>query len=176
MNWKDQAKGALFAIFLLVILTGAYAPGSYVQSDSGSITGGQTNVAVVLNLPSSFDGANWTRAGCTNSKLISATSTNATSIKASAGVVYGIYAVNSNSTVTNFRYVKLYNKASAPTVGSDTPTNVYSLPGTGGGVIAIPPTGMAFTTGIALAITTGAPDNDTGSVAANEIVVNVCYK
>lgn len=33
--------------------------------------------------------------------------------------------------------------------------------------------GIAFGTGIALAITTGVADSDTGAVAANEIVINL---
>lgn len=175
MNRQDFLKGAGLVVLVLAML-GAYAPGSVVENDDGSISGGQSNIALVLNIPYSFDGTNHTRAGCTPHKLISGASTNATSLKGSAGVVYAIYATNSNATVTNFRYVKLYNKASAPTVGTDTPVNVFGVPGTGGGAIPIPPTGLNFSTGIAYATTTGAADSDTGAVAANEVVLNVCYK
>ncbi len=108
---------------------------------------------------------NWTPA-----RLISAASTNATSVKASPGAVGFIYVVNLNAAV---RYLKLYNKASAPTVGSDTPIATLPIPAsaTGAGFMLPIPGGVAFTTGIALALTTGAADADTGAVAANEIFV-----
>ncbi len=112
-----------------------------------------------------------TAGGATPYKLISAATTNATSVKASAGQIYSIVAMNSNASA---RYLKLYNKASAPTVGTDTPVQVYMLPG-GGGVTITLPVGMIFSTGIALATTTGAADSDTGAVALSEIVINLTY-
>lgn len=116
-----------------------------------------------------------TAGGATPYKLISAASTNATSVKGSGGTVYNITASNVNAAV---RYLKLYNKASAPTVGTDTPVQVYAIPGNTAGAgtnIPIGLPGLAFGTGIALAITTGAADSDTGAVAANEIIVNLGY-
>ncbi len=112
-----------------------------------------------------------TAGGATPYKLVSAASTNATSVKASAGQVYSIVATNSNAAA---RYLKLYNKASAPTVGTDTPVQVYMLPA-GGGVSITLPVGMIFATGIALATTTGAADSDTGAVALSEILINLTY-
>lgn len=112
-----------------------------------------------------------TAGGATPYKLNSAATTNATSVKASAGQVYSIVATNTNASA---RYLKLYNKASAPTVGTDTPVQVYMLPAGGGVSIALP-VGMVFSTGIALATTTGAADSDTGAVAANEIIVNLTF-
>jgi len=172
-TWKERAKGGLLALFAIFILMGAYSPGSTIDNDDGSFASGQNNIALTMNLPYSFDGTNFTRAGCTSNQLISGASTNATSVKASAGIVYAIYATNSNAA---FRYLKLYNKASAPTVGTDTPQNVFGLPATGGGTIGIPQTGINFATGVALATTTGAANSDTGAVAANEILVMLCYK
>lgn len=114
--------------------------------------------------------------GLSISRTLSAASTNATSVKASAGQVYSIYAHSINAAV---RYLKLYNKASAPTVGTDTPVLTLPIPGnTAGAGFALDTGGMgvAFATGIALALTTGIADADTGAVAANEIVVNVLFK
>jgi len=105
--------------------------------------------------------------------VISAASTNATSVKASAGQVYTVYAHNINAAV---RYLKLYNKVSAPTVGTDTPLMTLPIPGNVSGAGVVLDTGgmgIAFGTGIALAITTGVADSDTGAVAANEIVINL---
>ena len=103
----------------------------------------------------------------TSARLISAASTNATSLKASAGVLGFIYAVNLNAAV---RYLKLYNKASSPTVGTDTPVATLPIPAstTGAGFMLPMGPGIAFATGIAYALTTGAADSDTGAVAANE--------
>lgn len=108
----------------------------------------------------------------TASNINSAATTNATSVKASAGTVYGIVASNVNAAVS---YVKLYNKASAPTVGTDVPIMVIPIPAGGIVNIQMGPTGHRFTTGIALAITTGMADSDTGAVAVNEIKVATAY-
>jgi hypothetical protein len=116
-----------------------------------------------------------TTGGATPSKTISAASTNATSVKGSAGTLYGIQVTNINAAV---RYLKLYDKATAPTVGTDTPVKVIAIPGNaaGAGAMVAFPVGVAFTLGIAFALTTGATDADTGAVAANEIIVNLDTK
>lgn len=116
-----------------------------------------------------------TAGGATPYKLVSAATTNATSVKASAGTVYMITASNVNAAV---RYLKLYNKASAPTVGTDTPVFTFAIPGNTAGAgtnIPIPNVGVNFSTGIAFALTTEATDAGTTAVAANEIVVNMAY-
>jgi hypothetical protein len=116
-----------------------------------------------------------TAGGLTMSKTVSAASTNATSVKGSAGKVYAIQASNVNASA---RYLKLYNKATAPTVGSDTIVKTLIIPGNtaGAGTNIVFPTGIEFTTGIAFALTTEATDAGTTGVAASEIVVNIDYK
>jgi hypothetical protein len=110
----------------------------------------------------------------TGFRLISAASTNATSLKASAGTLYSLYVVNLNAAV---RYLKFYNKASSPTVGTDTPVATFPIPAstTGAGFAINLDPGFDFATGIAYATTTGAADSDTGAVAANEIFVVGVY-
>lgn len=103
--------------------------------------------------------------------LVSAASTNATSVKASAGSLGSIYASNSGA---GFAYVKFYNKASAPTVGTDTPVYVLGLPAGGGGSHEIP-AGLAFSTGIAFAITGGAADSDATATAASQVVLSYSF-
>lgn len=113
-----------------------------------------------------------TSGGCSISRTLSAASTNATSVKASAGQVFGVRAFNANAAT---RYLKLYNKSSAPTVGTDTPVDTIPLPsGTTTGFML--DSGVAFGTGIAFALTTGIADSDTGAVAANDIEVTIFYK
>lgn len=114
----------------------------------------------------------WVSGGYTPGKIVSSSGTNATSIKTSAGKLGYITASNINASP---RYVKLYNKASAPTVGTDIPVHTFLIPGdTAGAVtnIPLPPQGINFSTGIALAITTGAADSDTGGVSAGEVIIN----
>lgn len=105
-------------------------------------------------------------------KLISTASTNATSVTATANtLLLGYYISNTNTSV---RYVKFYNKASAPTVGTDTPVLVLAVPGSGAANVSFP-AGINFTTGLAFATTTGAADSDATGVALNEIIVNLVY-
>lgn len=115
-----------------------------------------------------------TSGGLTIHRTISAATTNATSVKASAGQVYELFVTNINAAV---RYLKLYNKASAPTVGTDTPVLTLAIPGNtaGAGFSKHVPNGYAFSLGIAFALTTGVADADTGAVAASEIVVNLGF-
>lgn len=113
-----------------------------------------------------------TSGGLALDRTLSAASTNAKSIKASAGQVYGWYLSNTNASP---RYVKLYNKASAPTVGTDTPLMTIMVPGGGGANVEFA-MGIALGTGIALAMATGAADSDTGAVAANEVIAHILYK
>ncbi len=102
---------------------------------------------------------------------ISAASTNADTVKAAAGLVTGYYLVNSAAT---FRYVKLYNKASNPTVGTDTPRCVYGIPGGGAANMNYDPP-ILFETGIAIAIVTGIADSSAGAVAANDVAVTLHF-
>ena len=110
----------------------------------------------------------------TGFRLVSAASTNATSLKASAGTLYTLFAVNLNAAV---RYIKFYNKASDPTVGTDTPVATFPIPAstTGAGFAIDLGPGFDFATGIAYATTTGVADSDTAAVAANEIIVVGVY-
>lgn len=116
-----------------------------------------------------------TSGGLSMHKTVSASSTNATSVKGSAGQVYSVQLFNTNASA---RYFKLYNKATAPSVGSDTPVKTLTIPGstTGAGLVLNWDKGLAFSTGIAFALTTGATDADTGAVAANELIVGLDYK
>ena len=72
------------------------------------------------------------------------------------------------------RYLKLYNKASAPTVGTDVPVLTIPIPATGVVNIAFGTQGFRFSAGIAFALTTGNADSDT-TAAASEIKVMLAY-
>lgn len=114
-------------------------------------------------------------AGCTPTHLLSAATTNSTSVKGSAGQLYNVVVTNTNASP---RYLKFYDTASAPTCNSSTVVQTYVIPGnsSGGGMVVPIPVGMAFINGIGFCITGAIADNDNTAVAANEVVVNACYK
>jgi hypothetical protein len=114
--------------------------------------------------------------GSTIHRTLSAASTNSTNVKGSAGQLYGWLITSIDATPV---YVKLYNKATAPTVGTDTPVMTLMVPGNtaGAGMVAAEFTnGIPFGTGIGFAITAAASDADTTAVAANEVIVHLFYK
>lgn len=106
-------------------------------------------------------------------RTISAATTNATVVKASSAQLVGIVASNVNAAV---RYLKLYNKATAPTVGTDVPLLTLSLPLGGVPVVASFGDGIPFSAGLSFALTTGLADADTAAVAASEIIVQLLYR
>jgi hypothetical protein len=108
--------------------------------------------------------------GATPYRLVSAVGTNSAAVKASPGTVYGLIVGNANSSP---RYLKLYDSASAPTVGTTTPK--MTIPVNRLTKLELPQ-GITFTSGIGIGLTTGAADGDTGGVAANELAVTVFYR
>lgn len=104
--------------------------------------------------------------------LNSAATTNATSVKASAGTLYAVTCSNAGAAAA---FVKLYNKASAPTVGTDVPVLTIPIPASSVVSINLGENGQRFTTGIALAITNLVADTDTTAVAASQVKVMGAY-
>ena len=82
--------------------------------------------------------------------LVSAASTNAASIKATAGNLFELSLFNVTAATI---YLKLYNKASAPTVGTDVP--LLTIPVAAGAFFTAEfgRLGKRFSTGIAVALT-----------------------
>ena len=113
-----------------------------------------------------------TTGGLTTFTLISTATTNATNVKATAGTVYSIQASNTGAAVA---FLKLYNLAVAPTVGTSVAVKTLIIPVGGGIVLSANDIGIAFTTGIAIATTGIASTADTTAVALNQVVINVDY-
>ena len=91
-------------------------------------------------------------------------------IQAGQTWVRGLALFNTTATA---RYVKLYNKATAP-VSTDTPAYRIYVPPTG--QVAPPLTeDVVFPLGLGIRITTGAADSDTGACSANDVLANVNY-
>lgn len=92
-------------------------------------------------------------------------------IKSSAGQIYGWYLFNNASSV---RYIKLYNKARAPSVGADTPAMTIPLPAKAAANVIVP-SGIAFSHGIGIAATTGVSDGNADMPTTNDVIVNIIY-
>lgn len=107
----------------------------------------------------------------TVAKILAAATTNATSAKASAGRVFGWQLTNTTAAA---KYVRLYNLATAPTVGTSTPVYNIVLPANAT-VNASFPMGIAHSTGIAYAITNAIADLDATAVAANDVLGAIYY-
>ena len=99
----------------------------------------------------------------TGYKLVTAATTNAASIKASAGSLFDITFSNITATPA---FVKFYNKASAPTVGTDVPIVTFQVAANATVTYEFGPVGKRFTTGIAMAVTGAAPATDTTDFVA----------
>lgn len=104
--------------------------------------------------------------------VISAASTNSTLVKNAAGKVFGWHIFNKEAVPI---YVKLYNKASAPTVGTDTQVMVIPIPAGAAANVEFT-NGIAFSTGIGLGITKGAANANTEAVASEGVIVNLLWK
>jgi hypothetical protein len=114
-----------------------------------------------------FNGTTWDRdrkPNATSRIPSAAASTNATSAKATAGDLWVISGVNASASV---KYLKFYNKATAPTVGTDTPVLTLALPV---GAFSFNLAGQYFATGIAFALTGAASDADTTALTAADVV------
>ena len=115
-----------------------------------------------------------TSGGSTPFHAISAGSNNATSVKGSAGQLYGMTISNTNAAA---RFFKLYNKASAPSPGSDNALIVLTvqIPANSTVVHAFPE-GMVFSTGIAFAAVANIGDTDNTSISASDLSMDLRYK
>lgn len=157
-------------------------------NDIDAIVAAPINAAPVLNFNYGFNGTTWDRLrvdggknlkvapsvsasanGLTSSRVKAAATTNATSLKASAGNIASIDVFN---VAAYSVFLQLYNKASAPTVGTDVP--VWTIPiAAGTGFSRSFPTGKSFATGIAYAITKLQADTDTTAVVANDLTGSI---
>ncbi len=107
--------------------------------------------------------------------LNSAASTNGALIITGTSGLHAFYATNEGASAT---YVKLYNKATAPAVGTDVPEMIIPVPAAAGGVpgVAMVPIGyqgFRFALGLGIAITGAAAHTDQTAVAAGQVKVKL---
>lgn len=105
--------------------------------------------------------------------LNSAATTNGALVLTGTSGLHAFYATNTGATAA---FVKLYNKATAPTVGTDVPAMIIPVPAAVSGVpgVATLPigfNGFRFALGLGIAITGAVADSDTTAVAAGQVKV-----
>lgn len=104
-------------------------------------------------------------------------------IKPGPGVVTEYYIGNTSSSA---RYVKFYDKATAPTIGTDTPYRTIYLPGSSAANLNNSPPAVpvkdgssgqpwTFTNGISYGVTANPADNDSTAPSNNDIIINLTY-
>lgn len=147
-DFKD-ATGATKTLKSKEITTGVHAPQPIPSDDTGVALTGQSMA-----------------------RIKSAASTNLTSVKASAARLYGVFVRNR---AASEKFLKFYDKASAPTLASDVPK--FTVPVPAGGEVSLEFVhGLAFTLGLATAITGGVADTDTTATVADDVHGVLAYK
>lgn len=106
--------------------------------------------------------------------VLAAGSNNATVLKATPGSIYNIEITNTSAAI---KYVKFYNKATAPAPATDNALLIkrYGIAATSNLVVSVPK-GIPFTTGIGLAAVTGTSDTDNTGVTAADLMINVTFR
>lgn len=102
-------------------------------------------------------------------KAISLATVNNTLVKAGVATLTKVAIFN---TVASIRYIKFYDKLTAPVAGTDVPVQTYQIPASGS-LILSPQIG--FLLGLGYALTALVADNDTTAVGAGDLVVNLGY-
>ena len=114
--------------------------------------------------------------GANPGHLLSAASTNATSIKAGPGVLMTFAYIQTGTTAA---YLRLYDTAGIPNCASATGVRanypIQSNATSAGATLNLGPTGLAFFNGIGFCLTGGAADNDNTN-ATTGINLNWSYQ
>lgn len=111
--------------------------------------------------------------------VIAPSNTTGVLIKGAGGIIYGVQLYTINATPA---YLKLYDKATAPTCGTDTPVKRLMIPAAttaangGGSNLIFTPGGIRFNLGIGYCITTGIADGDTSAPTAANYLANIDWK
>jgi len=134
--------------------------GTLIAHIKGINEAANDTTAVNVNKQASASGS------LTKSKTLLTASTNATSVKASAGQVYKITGYNPNDEVI---YLKFHDSAAAPTPGTTAVVWVEAIP-VAGRIDVTFAEGLPFTSGIAFSVVEGLADNDATSIDAAALV------
>lgn len=153
---RVRATAFTSGIYVVTVIRGSYAtepiPAAQItgtQPVSGSVTVSGT--------------ATTTPATGTAASVVTAATTNATVLKGSAGNLFELTVSNVTATAC---FLKLYSKATAPTVGTDIPLVTIPIAANTTVPINFGAQGKRFGAGIALAVTAAAAATDTGATVA----------
>lgn len=152
------------------IYTTLRSSGTVTAINSATVGDGAAgvNALSVNGFGLAFNGASWDRIKKPNTVsrlLAAAATTNSTLVKASAGDLFKLIGFNAKVTAV---YLKLYNKATAPTCGTDTPVATFYVAPNAPFTIPfeVP---LYFATGIGYCITGAAADADVTALAAADV-------
>lgn len=110
-------------------------------------------------------------------RLDAANTNNSTLIKAGVTVVKSIISCGGTATL---HYVKFYNKATAPTCGTDVPSLVITSGVTTAPSacvpVPLPPEGIQFELGLGVCVVTGVTDADNTSATVHGSLLTVGYR
>lgn len=157
-----DSEGTPFTLSTFLTFAATYFGTSSSSSSPGTVT--VSGIVDVKNVQKAYP-----------FKLISEASTNSNNISNAPDTkLYLVSAIGLTSTV---RYLKIYDKATAPIVGTDVPLLTIPVPAnTQGAGIVIPfTTPVNLGDGLGIAITSGSADNNTGAVGAGDVIVNLTY-
>jgi hypothetical protein len=166
LGTAGTASSDVLTVQGIASMTALKVDGSAVtQPVSGTVTANAGTGTMTVTVVSGATG------GDSTFHLVSAATTNATNIKASAGKVTGWYVYNSNA---NARKVAFHNTAGTPTAGSSIHSSIV-IPGLAAANVSFPD-GIDFSTGIAITTVTDLTDAGSTAVALNDLIINIYYK
>lgn len=169
----DVSAFAYFRVRLSAFVSGAC---TVTMEGSQKAVGYQVSDVTPLSAGSAVIGyaalTTKTTAGTSYHSLLSAASNNATLIKAAAGLLYKFHVTNNSA---SWRYLKVYNKATAPIPGTDSPVLTFGLAPNDNLTFNLGDIGLTMATGIGIAVT-GAPALlDNTAIGANEVIINTQF-
>jgi hypothetical protein len=156
---SGTVSGTAYLRYSSVDPTGASTPVTFPASPVVWLSTRQDTLSAIA-----FSSYTYTAAASTNSTLIAS---------GSHRIVGGMVC----NTAASIRFPKFYNKATAPTVGTDTPSAV--VPVNAGACVSLSTFvsiyGQVFPLGLGMGITGGIADNDNTAVSAGDVLVSVLY-
>lgn len=107
-------------------------------------------------------------------RRVSTADTNEELIQDGPRMLESVIAVNNN---VSAMFLKIYDKATAPVAGTDTPVLTLKIPANG--VMETGALGLCsrfeLENGLGMAITSGMGDSDTGAAPAGDVIVHILY-
>lgn len=164
--WYVPGVCKWFRVRVVSIATGSVAVNCLFSEDQlPSIQNSNQVVTGTVSLATKTSG------GATQAKVKTTASTNGTVVKASAGVIFGWHLSNTSASA---KFLKLYQKATAPVPGTDVPVSTYLLPANST-IHFESEIGFNMPTGIGYGITGAVSETDATATAVDDVVGHILY-